>query len=77
MEKPEINIETFASIIKVYSAIWYSYYDKKFDVRHSEMIEASSYSEAFSVARSINNSLNLYDYKCVVQKIDLGKIKPF
>ncbi|MBD9177923.1 MAG: hypothetical protein EGP82_01905 [Odoribacter splanchnicus] len=64
-------------VYKTYVAIWFNYIGGKFEVRHSEMIEASSYSIAFGKARLINNNLNLFDYKCVVQKIDLSKIKPF
>lgn len=68
---------TVVSEIKTYVAIWFNYGEGKLDVRHSEIIEAASYSIAFGRARMINNNLNLFDYRCIVQKIDLSKIRPF
>lgn len=69
--------ETVDYEIKTYVAIWFNYRAGKFALRHSEIIEASSYSIAFGRARMINNSLNLFDYRCVVQRVDMSKTRPF
>lgn len=63
---------------KTYVAIWFNYIGfGEFDIRKTELIEASSYSIAFGRASLINNEFNLYDYRCVVQRIDMSKMKPF
>lgn len=69
--------ETFAYEIKTYVAIWFDYIWGKYYIRHTEIIEAHSYSVAFGMARIINKDLNLYDHRVVVQRIDLSKIRPF
>lgn len=69
--------ETFAYEIKTYVAIWFDHIGVEFNIRHTEIIEASSCSVAFGRARIINKDLNLFDYRCIIQRTDLSKSRPF